>query len=117
MLADQTDYVIGVDTHRDRHSAAILATSGGLVGQTNARADRAGYAALLTWASQHATGRRVWAVEGTGSYGAGLAAFLGQSGEQFAVNGIHQYLGVVFGETGHGVQSPGSRSSMTHGAP
>jgi transposase len=82
MLADQTDYVIGVDTHRDRHSAAILATSGGLVGQTNARADRAGYAALLTWASQHATGRRVWAVEGTGSYGAGLAAFLGQSGEQ-----------------------------------
>jgi transposase len=52
MLADQTDYVIGVDTHRDRHSAAILATSGGLVDQTSARADRGGYATLLKWACQ-----------------------------------------------------------------
>jgi transposase len=82
MLADQTDYVIGVDTHRDRHSAAILAASGGLVDETSARADRGGYAALLCWASQHAAGRRVWAVEGSASYGAGLVAFLGRRGER-----------------------------------
>ena len=51
MLAEQTDYVIGVDTHRDRHSAAILAASGGLVDETSASADRAGYATLLRWAA------------------------------------------------------------------
>ena len=82
MLADETDYVIGVDTHRDRHSAAILAATGGLVDQTSATADRTGYARLLNWACQHAGGRRVWAVEGSGSYGAGLSAFLDQRGER-----------------------------------
>jgi transposase len=82
MLAEQTDYVIGVDTHRDRHSAAILASSGGLVDETSARADRRGYATLLSWAHEHAAGRRVWAVEGSGSYGAGLVAFLERRGER-----------------------------------
>jgi transposase len=82
MLAEQTDYVIGVDTHRDRHSAAILASSGGLVDQTSAGADRVGYTTLLRWAHRHAQERRVWAIEGSGSYGAGLAAFLGRHGER-----------------------------------
>jgi transposase len=82
MLAEQTDYVIGVDTHRDRHSAAILAASGGLVGETSASADQAGYATLLRWADRHAAGRRVWAIEGSGSYGAGLTTFLDQHGER-----------------------------------
>jgi transposase len=82
MLADQTDFVIGVDTHRDRHSAAILASSGGLVDETSASADRGGYARLLGWALSYAAGRRVWAIEGSGSYGAGLAAFLNQRGER-----------------------------------
>jgi transposase len=82
MLAEQTDYVIGVDTHRDRHSAAILASSGGLVDESSARADRAGYAALLEWARRQAAGRRVWAIEGTGSYGAGLTSFLDRHGER-----------------------------------
>ena len=82
MLAEQTDYVIGVDTHRDRHSAAILASSGGLVDQTSASADPAGYTMLLGWAHRRAAGRRVWAIEGTGSYGAGLAACLDRYGER-----------------------------------
>ena len=81
MLAEQTDYVIGVDTHRDRHSAAILASSGGLVDETSASTDRVGYAALLGWAHRHAAGRRVWAIEGSGSYGAGLVRFLAERGE------------------------------------
>jgi transposase len=50
MLAEQTDFVNGVDTHRDRHSAAILTSSGGLVDETSASADRRGYAKLLRWA-------------------------------------------------------------------
>ena len=82
MLAEQTDYVIGVDTHRDRHSAAILASSGGLVDETSASTDRVGYAALLRWARRHAAGRRVWAVEGSGSYGAGLVRFLAKRDEE-----------------------------------
>ena len=67
MLAEQTDYVIGVDTHRDRHSAAILASNGGLVDETSAGADRIGYTTLLEWAQRHAAARRVWSIEGTGS--------------------------------------------------
>jgi transposase len=82
MLAEETDYVIGVDTHRDRHSAAILAVNGALVDEVSARADRAGYGTLLAWAQRRAAARRVWAIEGTGSYGAGLAAFLDQHGER-----------------------------------
>ena len=31
MLADETDFVIGVDTHRDRHSAAIVNATGGVL--------------------------------------------------------------------------------------
>ncbi len=84
MLAEQTDYVIGVDTHRDRHSAAMLASNGALVDETSASADQAGYATLLGWAHRHAEARRVWAIEGSGSYGAGLAAFLDQRGERVA---------------------------------
>jgi transposase len=82
MLAEQTDYVIGVDTHRDRHSAAILTSSGGLVDEKSAAADRIGYTTLLAWARRRGDGRRVWAIEGSGSYGAGLAAFLDRRGER-----------------------------------
>ena len=59
MLAEQTDYVIGVDTHRDRHSAATLASNGALVDETSAGADQPGYATLLRWARRRADGRRL----------------------------------------------------------
>jgi transposase len=39
-------------------------------------ADRRGYQAALQFVEQCAPGRRVWALEGTGGYGAGLALFL-----------------------------------------
>jgi transposase len=39
-------------------------------------ADQPGHARLLAVAAQRAPGRRLWALEGTGSFGAGLAAFL-----------------------------------------
>src|SRR5436309_761585 len=81
MLAEQTDCLIGVDTHRDQHSAAILASSGGLVDETSASADRVGYAKLLGWARRHAARRRVWAIEGSGAYRAGLTSCLDERGE------------------------------------
>ena len=36
---------------------------------------------MLDWASQHAPGRRIWALEGTGSFAAGLADTLAGAGE------------------------------------
>jgi transposase len=46
-----------------------------------AAADGPGYARMLDWARQHAPGRRVWALEGTGSFAAGLAGELALAGE------------------------------------
>src|SRR6266540_6280990 len=66
---------IGVDTHKDLHVAAARDQLGRRLATTMAPATRAGYAQLLAWA--HALGEPVaWGVEGTGSYGAGLARFL-----------------------------------------
>jgi transposase len=81
MLADTVDGVIGVDTHRDTLAAAALTPVGGVLAQTTTRADAAGYQQLLGFACGQVPGRRCWAVEGAGSYGAGLAAFLQQRGE------------------------------------
>ncbi len=36
---------------------------------------------MLAWANRHAPSARVWALEGTGSFAAGLAAFLANAGE------------------------------------
>jgi transposase len=74
--------VLGVDTHRDSHSAAILAADTAVVqGQTTVAANERGYRRLLRFAREKAPGRRAWAIEGTGSYGAGLAVFLQGEGE------------------------------------
>jgi transposase len=82
MLADELDYVLGVDSHRDEHVLAIVAApAGAVVAGAAARADRRGYRELLRVAARYAPGRRAWAIEGTGSYGAGLARFLAERGE------------------------------------
>jgi hypothetical protein len=77
MLADQVDYVVGVDTHRDEHVlAVVVAPSGAVVAQRSVGASGRGYAEALRFVDEHAVGRRVWAVEGAGHYGAGLARHL-----------------------------------------
>jgi len=81
-LSGTVDGVIGVDTHRDTLAAAAVDSLGGVVGQTSAAADASGYQRLLDFARGCVSGSRVWALEGTGSYGAGLTAFLFQHGEQ-----------------------------------
>jgi hypothetical protein len=85
ILADTVDGVIGVDTHRDTLAAAALSPVGGILAQTATRADATGYQQLLEFAdTQTPSGpaRRCWAVEGTGSDGAGLTAFLHTHGER-----------------------------------
>lgn len=82
MLADEVDYVIGVDTHRDQHTLAVVVSpTGAVVGQSSIRTDRHGYEAALEVAGRHAVGVRLWAIEGAGHYGAGLARFLSDRGE------------------------------------
>jgi transposase len=82
MLADELDYVIGVDTHRDEHVMAVVtAPAGAVLAGSEIAASQSGYRGALRFAQQHAPGRRAWAIEGTGSYGAGLTRFLAGRGE------------------------------------
>jgi transposase len=81
MLEGKIDAVIGVDTHRDRHTAAVLDPNGGLVAQLEIPSDQAGAEVLLSVVTERVPGRRCWALEGTGCYGAGLASFLADQGE------------------------------------
>jgi transposase len=81
MLEGNIDHVIGVDTHCDAHAAAILNCNGGLLAQLQVPSSQAGYEELLSEVAQRAPGRRCWALEGTGCYGAGLASFLADHGE------------------------------------
>jgi transposase len=82
MLADQLDYVVGVDTHRDEHVLAVVAAAtGAVLASWAVRANAAGYREALGVAGETTSGARVWAIEGTGSYGAGLTQFLAARGE------------------------------------
>jgi transposase len=65
----------GVDTHLDVHVAAALDPLGRLIGSESFATDAAGYRALLEWLRQFGEVTKI-GVEGTGSYGAGLARFL-----------------------------------------
>ena len=48
MLADEVDYVLGVDTHRDEHVVAVVtAPAGAVVAGKTARANGRGYRDLL----------------------------------------------------------------------
>jgi transposase len=73
MLADTIDGVIGVDTHRDTLTAAAVTAIGGLLDHATASTEAAGYRQLLGFATSQLPGRRCWAIEGAGSFGAGLA--------------------------------------------
>jgi transposase len=83
MLADQLDYIVGVDPHRDTHALAVVdVASGAVVFESTVLANNSGYAAALRLAEEHAPGRRAFAIEGTGSYGLGLARFLAGRSER-----------------------------------
>ena len=83
MLADELDFVGGVDPHRDAHAIGVVEVrSGVVVFESSVAADGAGYADALRVADEHAPGRRAFAIEGAGSFGAGLTRFLAEQGEQ-----------------------------------
>jgi hypothetical protein len=83
MLADQLDYVIGVDPHRDAHAVAVIEVRTGVVlFEAAVPATSVGYSRVLELACVHAPARRAFAIEGSGSFGAGLTRFLTVQGEQ-----------------------------------
>jgi hypothetical protein len=83
MLADQLDFIVGVDPHRDAHAIGIVEVrTGAVVVEAAVTADTAGYEEALRLVDRHAPHRRAFAIEGTGSFGAGLTRFLTGRGEQ-----------------------------------
>jgi transposase len=69
---------IGVDTHKEVHVAVALDALGAQLDSRKIATTPAGYRGLLSWAQE--LGVPAFAVEGTGSYGAGLVRFLERAG-------------------------------------
>ena len=78
--------VVGVDTHKHVHVAVALDHLGAVLDSTTITVNRAGYARLRDWATGLASDNDgapvVFGIEGTGSYGAGLASFLPRAGDR-----------------------------------
>jgi transposase len=75
---------IGVDTHKYAHVAVALDHLGARIAAQHVAANREGYAQLEAWAASLAGNGRVvaYGIEGTGSYGVGLASFLRRTGHR-----------------------------------
>ena len=75
-LREVVDVVIGVDTHVQTHSAAVVDTAtGGVLDEITVEATAEGYCELVEFANNHPM-LRAWAIEGTGGHGAGLSRHL-----------------------------------------
>lgn len=84
-LARRVDVVIGVDTHIQTHTAVMIdAGTGAVIARLTIDTTAAGYERLVAFVEQQAAGAsRAWALEGTGTHGAGLARYLDQ---------LHEYV-------------------------
>src|SRR6478735_8193587 len=69
----------GVDTHKDVHVVAVLDELGRLLGTKSFATTAAGYRQLLSWLCSHGDVVAV-GIEGTGSWGAGVARHLSAHG-------------------------------------
>ena len=83
MLAEVVDAVIGIDTHRDSHEVEIADAVGKPIATMQVSNDSGGFAQLLAAIAEVVPGRRVAvSIEGTRSYGIGLARALAAAGLQ-----------------------------------
>ena len=76
---EDSEIVGGVDTHKQAHVAAAVDGVGRLLGTSEFPATSRGYRDLLRWLRGHGVVSLI-GVEGTGSYGAGLARYLAREG-------------------------------------
>lgn len=73
--------VIGVDTHKHIHVAAVMDSIGGILATLTIPTDTSGFRQLLEWAAGF--GKIIaFGIEGTGSYGAGLTSFVRRHGHK-----------------------------------
>ena len=77
----RAEVIVGVDTHKDVHVAAVVTVLGGVQGRGCFPTTTAGYQQLLAWARGFGPLRRA-GVEGTSSYGAALTRHLRAAGVQ-----------------------------------
>lgn len=77
----QRKIVVGIDTHKHLHVAVALDELGTRVGDRTVAADSAGYIELEAWARSLGWIMAI-GIEGTGSYGAGLAGHLRRQGHR-----------------------------------
>ena len=75
----QNEVILGVDTHLDVNVGAVINHAGRLLGTLSTATSASGYMDLLAWARSLGCVRRA-GVEGTGTYGAGLARVLREQG-------------------------------------
>jgi transposase len=75
-----TRVTVGVDTHAEVHVAVAKDPFGRRLDATSVATTPAGYAELLGWARRLGQ-PDAWGIEGTGSFGAGLARFLRAHGQ------------------------------------
>jgi transposase len=73
------DVIIGVDTHKEIHTAAAISGAGAHLATTTVPASKKGYSTLEAWAKSMGS-VQAFGIEGTGSYGAGLSRFLQERG-------------------------------------
>ena len=73
--------IVGVDTHKHVHVAVAVDILGTRLGDQSFVADSGGYQALITWAEIHGP-IEAFGIEGTGSYGAGLAGTVRRAGHR-----------------------------------
>ena len=81
MLADVVDAVVGIDTHRDTHTAQLVDPLCRALAELTVPNTDAGFAELLGWIAARQPGSQlIVAVEGSRSYGIGLARAIAAAG-------------------------------------
>lgn len=74
LVAEVIDAVIGGDTHRDTHALEMTAPTGATIATIAIDNNEGGFAEALAWIAEHTPDSRVVVgLEGTRSYGIGLA--------------------------------------------
>ena len=66
--------IVGVDTHKHVHVAVAVDRLDARLGSCSVPANRGGYTELVAWARPRGA-VEAFGIEGTGSYGVGLASF------------------------------------------
>lgn len=81
-VADQFEHVVGIDTHARTHTYCLVETrTGGIIDTATFPTTTAGTNRAISWIARRSQGTTTLAaIEGTSSYGAGIAAALAASG-------------------------------------